>query len=140
MTYAASDSWQSFVDEGWRRACLETKFTSEAECETVLVARALGKVTVSEALERLAATVAKGSEPHLTLLRWIVLVMLDGVPDGDRALLLDTLAKADPPSGALAFSFCKEALSRQEMTLLADGFSPSMPMMAAKAAAELARD
>lgn len=130
MAYAASDPWQAFVDEGWARACKETGFTEESQCETVLVARALGKVTVSAAF----AEMAKRRE-HDDLRNWIGQFMLEAVPARSRLVLLAAIAEFDPTTACIIYVW-REDLTDEEDAILYAGFKGTMTFMVGKLARE----
>lgn len=117
VVFEGADRWQAFADEGWRRACVDSGFTSEDQCQIILACREMGEISVAEAIERLS------SEPALAgVYRWVTSFLLEQLEEPQRLTLLG----AADPSFACAI-YCSQAdLSDDEDAVLWGHFEAVM--------------
>jgi hypothetical protein len=123
--FASGDDWQIFVDASWSAEKKITGYTSEQQCELVRIARALGAVTVEEALRSLA-----GSK-EVNGLRFLAQYRLPMFSPDMRLLVVSEVAKLDPAFAGLLYLYAID-LTDAEDDILVAAFTPEMPILVKK--------
>lgn len=125
MTFGLRDDWQAFHSAGFR---IERERTGREEdaCPVMVRVRAeAAHRTVGEGLHDIAERRA------LSHLRWIALFGLHLLDQACRRIVVEALARIDPPSACIVY-LRRADLSDEEDGILWDGFAPTMTVMQRK--------
>lgn len=130
-TFTESARWQDWVDFCRERGPVDP---DENACGVMIWSRAVGDITIAEAVGLMPARGLKGSD-EIGCALWIAQHAFDAFPTALRGDLLAVLT-IDPPFAAMAYRHA-QGLTAAEKHFLWDAFESAMPVMRETLAAEI---